>query len=57
MGQVYSYDQAHWSTMRMVQEAKKWCEERNSDGSRTGSIKEHDAVLKSLIRAHSEEAA
>lgn len=57
MGQVYSYDQAHWSTMRMVQEAKKWCEERNSDGSRTGSIKEHDAVLKSLIHAHSEKAA
>lgn len=56
MGQVYSYDQAHWSTMRMIQEAKKWCEERNSDGSRTGSIKEHEAVLKSLIRAHSEAA-
>jgi hypothetical protein len=51
MGKVYSFDQAHWSTMRMVQEARKWCEERNQDGSRSGSIREHTAVLKSLIAA------
>lgn len=57
MGTVLSFDQAHWSTMRMVQDAKKWCEVRNDDGSRSGSIREHDAVLKTLIRAITEEAA
>lgn len=56
MGQVLSFDQAHWSTMRMVQDAKKWCEDRNKDGSRTGSITEHQQVLKSLIRSVTEAA-
>lgn len=51
MGEVYTFDQAHWSTMRMVQDARRWCQERNQDGSRTGSIQEHTNVLKSLIAA------
>lgn len=53
MGQVLKYDQATWSTMRMVQEAKKWCEER----SRTASAEEHKTVLKNLIASGNSEVA
>lgn len=45
MGEVYSYDQAHWSTMRMLKESVKWCAER----SRHESEKEHKDTLRSLI--------
>lgn len=45
MGDVLTFDQAHWSTMRMVQEAAKWCKDRN----REDSFKEHRDVLKTLI--------
>lgn len=51
MGQVLQFDQATWSTMRMVQDATKWCSERNNDGSRSGAIDEHQRVLKSLIQS------
>lgn len=45
MGTVLTYDQATWSTMRMVQDAEKWCRERAREGSAT----EHRQVLKALI--------
>lgn len=57
MGHVYQIDQATWSTMRMVQDAKAWCEERNSDGSRRAAIKTHEAVLKTFIEGIRSEAA
>lgn len=57
MGTVYQIDQATWSTMRMVKDAKKWCEERNGDGSRRGAIRTHDAVLKTFIEGIHGEAA
>lgn len=57
MGTVYQIDQATWSTMRMVQDAKKWCEERNDDGSRRGAIRTHKAVLKTFIEGIHGEAA
>lgn len=53
MGQVLRYDQETWSTMRMVQEAKKWCDDNN----RPGSAEEHKTVLKSLIHSADEEVA
>lgn len=57
MGNVYQIDQATWSTMRMVQDAKKWCEERNGDGSRIGAIQVHAATLKTFIEGVRNEAA
>jgi len=39
--------------MRMVQEAKKWCDDNN----RPGSAEEHKTVLKSLIHSADEEVA
>ena len=53
MGQVLRYDQETWSTMRMVQEAKKWCDERG----REASSKEHQIVLKNLIHSADTEVA
>lgn len=49
MGTVYQIDQATWSTMRMVQDARKWCEERNGDNSRRGAITTHKATLETFI--------
>lgn len=57
MGTVYQIDQATWSTMRMVKDAQKWCEERNGDGSRRAAIKTHRAVLKTFIEGIRGEAA
>lgn len=57
MGTVLRIDQSTWSTMRMVQDAKKWCEERNGDNSRRGAIKTHEAVLKTFIEGIYGEAA
>lgn len=57
MGTVLKIDQATWSTMRMSQDAKKWCEERNQDGSRKGAIEHWDAVLKTFIEGVRGEAA
>lgn len=57
MGTVLRIDQPTWSTMRMVQDAVKWSEERNGDGSRRGSIQAHKAVLKTFIEGIQGEAA
>lgn len=57
MGKVYRIDQATWSTMRMVQDAKTWCEERNGDGSRLGAIQVHKATLNTFIEGVRREAA
>lgn len=57
MGTVLKIDQATWSTMRMVQDAIKWSEERNTDNSRRGAIDSHTAVLKTFIEGVRGEAA
>ena len=57
MGTVLRIDQATWSTMRMVQDAVKWSEEHNADGSRRASVKAHKAVLKTFIESIRGEAA
>lgn len=57
MGTVYQIDQATWSTMRMVQDAIKWSEERNDDNSRRSAIQSHKAVMKTFIEGIRGEAA
>lgn len=57
MGTVYRIDQETWSVMRMVKDAAGWCEDRNQDGSRSGSIREHKRVLNYFIQGVREEAA
>lgn len=57
MGTVYQIDQATWSTMRMLQDARDWCKERNGDASRRVAVKGYQATLDGFIdRIHGEAA-